>query len=48
MPSALMTILLLFVLLFLAVGSVLAPFLGVGFALWKHQRLRTIKQRQQV
>lgn len=45
MPSALMTILLLYALLALAVGSVLAPFVSVGIALWKQQRLQAEKQR---
>jgi hypothetical protein len=45
MPSALITILLLYALLALAVASVLAPFVSVGFALWKHERLQAGKQR---
>lgn len=45
MPSALVTILLLYALLALAVASVLAPFVSVGFALWKQQRLQAEKRR---
>lgn len=45
MSSALMTILFLYALLALAVASFLAPFVSVGFALWKQQRLQAEKQR---
>jgi len=47
MPSALLTILFLYALLALAVASVLAPFIGVGYALWKQQRLQADRQRSQ-
>lgn len=47
MPSALLTILFLYALLALAVASVLAPFVTVGIALWKQQRILEERRRLQ-
>jgi hypothetical protein len=46
MPAVLMMLLFVLVFLVLAVALLLAPFLGVGFALWKRHKLDEANRQQ--